>query len=87
MLEGRKRGWMKHVLHAGVRKGKANSDCYAEGQSQSDQDVVAVGLSGVATEEVALGLGRATLLIDLEGVDRPVSILERRRVAGDVFDT
>ena len=57
------------------------------GQSASNQDVVEMGLSGVATEEVALGLGRATLLVDSQVVDSPVSILECRRVVGDIFDT
>lgn len=46
-----------------------------------------MGLSGVATEEVALGLGRTTLLVHLERVDGPIRILECRRVASDKLNT
>ena len=40
----------------GLQEGKTGSNCHAECQACSNENMVVVGLSGMAAEEVALGL-------------------------------
>lgn len=74
---------IKHVLHADGRKAERMKSSRRARYHGLDTSMT-MGLSGVTTDEVALGLRIGTVLVDLEVLDSPVGILVCLRVVGDV---
>ena len=53
---------------------------------KGSQNPMTVGLTSMATNEIALGLV-ALVLVHLERIDRPKSVFEGRRVVSDIVHT